>query len=78
MPTEQWKVIPGGSVPYEIAVPYADARHRILHSRRLAPYLYVILSDGYASDLDHLLWVIRGRVTEIERWAKQIKEDSDG
>jgi len=27
---------------------------------------------------DHLRWVIRGRVGEIEVWAKQMQEDSDG
>lgn len=65
-------------VPFDLAMLHSDARHRVLHSRRLSPYLDIILSDGYASDEDHLRWVVRGRVGEIEAWAKQIKEDSDG
>ena len=75
--TDTWRVYQNGSVPYGTATLYADARHRVLHSRRLAPHLDVILSDGYASDEGHLLWVVRGRVAEIEQWAKQIKEDTD-
>jgi hypothetical protein len=39
--------------------------------------LDIIMAEGYVS-VDHLRWVIRGKVGEIESWAKQIKEDSDG
>ena len=65
-------------VPYALAALHSDARHRVLCSRTLAPHLDMIMSDGYASDEDHLRWVIRGKVGEIEAWAQQIKEDSDG
>ena len=51
---------------------------RVACSPRLNKYYAIIMSDGYASDDDHLRWVIRGRVGEIEAWAKQIQEDSDG
>lgn len=72
-----WRVSPGGSVRFESAALYADARHRVLHSRRLRPLLAVILADGYAADDDHLRWVVRGRVAEIESWARQITKDAE-
>lgn len=50
---------------------------RVERSPRLRKYKDIILSDGYASDRDHLLWVIRGKVGEIESWAQQIRRDSD-
>ena len=62
--------------PLESATLYADARQRVLASRRLRPYLEIILADRSEGD-DHLRWVIRGKVKEIEAWAQQIKEDSD-
>jgi hypothetical protein len=74
---DAWKVY-GGMTEWERAPLYADARQRVLTSRRLSKYMDIILSDGYATDDDHLRWVIRGRVGEIEAWAKQIREDSDG
>ena len=74
---DAWKVS-GTQVPFDFATLYADARQRALGSRRLASYYDIILGGGYASDAGHLRWVIRGRVGEIEAWAKQIKEDSDG
>ena len=57
---------------------HKEAARRVDRSPRLSAYRPVIMSDGYASDEDHLRWVIRGRVGEIEAWAKQIQEDSDG
>ena len=57
---------------------YCRAGTRVACSPRLNKYYAIIMSDGYASDEDHLRWVIRGKVGEIESWAKQIKEDSDG
>ena len=57
---------------------YYRAGTRVACSPRLNKYYAIIMSDGYASDEDHLLWVIRGKVGEIESWAKKIKEDSDG
>lgn len=50
---------------------------RVRRSPRLRKYDKVIFSDWSEGD-DHLRWVIRGRVSEIEAWAKQIQEDSDG
>ena len=79
--TETWRVHNNTGVvhvPYALAALHSAARHRVLHSRRLSPHLDIIMSDGYASDADHLRWVIRGKVGEIEAWAKQLKEDSDG
>jgi hypothetical protein len=63
--------------PLASAALYADARQRVLASRRLRPYLEIILADCW-NDNDHLRWVIKGKVQEIEAWARQIKEDSDG
>ena len=75
---DAWLVTGGRDVPWALAPLYADARHRVLHSPKLAPHLDIILGDGYADSDDHLRWVINGRVGEIEAWAKQIREDSDG
>lgn len=70
-------VYPDGAIPYGLATLYADARQRVLRSPRLAPYLKIIMSDGFADSESHLLWVMRAKVGEIEGWAQQIKEDSD-
>jgi hypothetical protein len=72
-----WQVFPGGAVRWSLATLYADARQRVLSSRQLRSYLEIILSDGYADDEDHLRWVVEGKVSEIETWAKQIKGDTD-
>jgi hypothetical protein len=56
---------------------YFDAARRVENSPRLRKYKHIIMSDGYADDEDHLRWVIRGRVGEIEAWAKQIAEDCE-
>jgi hypothetical protein len=53
------------------------ARSRVSRSPRLRPYESIIFGD-WSPWPDHLRWVIRGRVSEIESWAKKIKEDSDG
>ena len=66
------------NVPFDRALLYADARQRVLASRRLVSHYDLLLGDSYGSDDDHLRWVIGGKVSEIEEWAKQIKEDSDG
>lgn len=50
---------------------------RVRRSPRLRKYDKIIFADWGEGD-DHLRWVIRGRVGEIESWAKQIQEDSDG
>lgn len=47
---------------------------RVERSPRLRKYKGIIMAGGYASE-DHLRWVIRGRVGEIESWAKEIAED---
>jgi hypothetical protein len=56
---------------------YARARRRVQKSPRLRRYESILLADWPEGD-DHLRWVIRGRISEIESWAKKIKEDSDG
>lgn len=48
---------------------------RVSRSPRLRPYKKIIMV--YEGD-DHLRWVINAKVGEIEAWAQQIKEDSDG
>ena len=57
--------------PLESATLYAHARQRVLASRRLRPYLETILGDHPEGD-DHLRWVAKARVGEIETWAKSI------
>lgn len=56
---------------------YFRAAVRVERSPRLRKYRDIIFADWSEGD-DHLRWVIRGRVGEIESWAKQIQEDSDG
>jgi hypothetical protein len=56
---------------------YFDAARRVENSPRLRKYKHIIMSDGYADDEDHLRWVIKGKVGEIEAWAKQIAEDCE-
>lgn len=75
--TDMWRVFPGGFIRFKNAVMYANAKHRVLHSRRLRDYLDIILGDGYADDVKHLQWVAKGKAAEIEAWAKQIRRDSE-
>jgi hypothetical protein len=49
------------------------AEYRVDQSRRLRRYKYIILADWREGD-DHLRWVIRATVAEIESWAKQIED----
>lgn len=53
---------------------YARAHRRVEASPRLSPYSDIILGDWAEGD-DHLRWVIRGRVSEIESWAREIQEN---
>jgi len=75
--TDLWRVHPGGLIHFAHAALYAEARHRVLHSRRLSDYLDIIMGDGYADDAEHLRWVVTGKTAEIESWAKQIRNDSE-
>lgn len=54
---------------------YYRACTRVACSPRLNKHYAIIMSDGYAADEDHLRWVIRGRVGEIEAWARRISDD---
>lgn len=56
---------------------YQKACSRVASSPRLSKYEAIIFADWSEGD-DHLRWVISGKVGEIEAWAQQIKEDSDG
>ena len=56
---------------------YALAHQRVHRSPRLLKYASIILADWNEGD-DHLRWVVRGKVGEIEAWAQQIQEVSDG
>lgn len=71
-------LVRGGGIKWELADLYSDARQRVLASPRLSKYYDIIMSDGYADSKQHLTWVKSARVGEIEAWAQQIKEDSDG
>jgi len=73
--TNGWKV-GNALVPWELASLYADARQRVLTSDRLYGYYHILLSDGYASDKEHLTWLVKGRVQELIDWAQQIRADS--
>ena len=54
---------------------YAKALARVERSPRLSKYKSIIMQD-YGGR--HWEWVAYSPVKEIESWAKQIKEDSDG
>jgi hypothetical protein len=75
--TDLWRVHPGGLIHFKNAALYENARHRVLHSRRLRDYLDIIMGDGYADDAEHLRWVAKGKTAEIESWANQIRNDSE-
>lgn len=53
---------------------YARAWRRVQKSPRLRKYSEIILAD-WSEGEDCLRWVIRGRVGEIESWAKEIAND---
>jgi hypothetical protein len=75
--TDLWRVHPGGLIHFAHTALYAEAKHRVLHSRRLRDYLDIIIGDGYADDAEHLRWVAKGKVSEVESWAKQIRSDAE-
>lgn len=56
---------------------FAKAYQRVHRSPRLRKYADIILADWPEGD-DALRWAIKSRVGEIEAWAQQIREDSDG
>ena len=56
---------------------YIRAHARVDGSPRLSKFKDIIFAD-WSEGNDHLRWVIRARVREIEGWAQQIKEDMDG
>lgn len=56
---------------------HARATWRVARSPRLRKYHKIILADWSQGD-DHLRWVMRASVKEIESWAKEIQEGSDG
>lgn len=53
------------------------AECRVDRSPRLRPHKHIILADWRDGD-DHLRWVIRSTVREIEAWAKEIQHESQG
>ena len=69
-------LVRGYSLPHEHAPLSSAANQRLLRSPNLREDLDIIMSD-YASEEDHLRWVIRGRVGEIAAWAEQIRRDSE-
>jgi hypothetical protein len=66
-----------GARPTPLATLYSNAKQRVMRSPRLRDYLSIIMDDGWSGDEDHLRWVIRGKVGEIELWARQIKRGCD-
>jgi hypothetical protein len=54
---------------------YVRAHARVDRSPRLSKYKAIIFAD-WSEGNDHLRWVIRGKVSEIESWAEQIRRDS--
>lgn len=70
--TKRWRNSPAFADSLE-----ARARRRVSRSPRLRKYIDVIFYEWFHAE-DHLRWVMRGRVSEIEAWAKQCKEGIDG
>lgn len=60
----------------EWATLFDNAQRRVRHSPRLRKYERIIFAD-WSPWPDHLRWVSRGRVGEIESWAKAIAEESE-
>lgn len=54
---------------------YQRAVSRVARSPRLRKYDSIIFSDWSEGD-DHLRWVIRGTVGEIESWAQSIAQQA--
>lgn len=69
---KRWRNSPAAADSLE-----ARARRRVERSPRLRKYYDVIFYEWFHAE-DHLRWVIRGRVAEIEAWARQRKEESNG
>jgi hypothetical protein len=55
---------------------YDRAVSRVQRSPRLSKYERVIFEDWSEGD-DHLRWVIRATVKEIEAWASQVAEEGE-
>lgn len=55
---------------------FAKAWRRVQKSPRLFPYADIILQDWPEGD-DHWRWVIRGRVSEIEEWARDCQDEGE-
>jgi hypothetical protein len=62
------------SIPERLALLYADARQRVLASRNLRDHYYTIMDESWSSDEDHLVWVLRAKVSEIASWAKAVED----
>ena len=60
-------------IPQEWEMLFDRARSRVDRSPRLRPYSDIIFAD-WSNWTDHLRWVIRGMVSEIESWAKEIAD----
>lgn len=69
-----WRV-GDANVPWELALPYSDARLRCLNSPALYEHILIIMDDAWADDADHLRWVNTAKVSEIVAWAKTIVKD---
>jgi hypothetical protein len=70
--TWTWKV-GRVSVPECLALLYADARRRVLASPVLGDHYYTIMDESWSSDEEHLVWVLRAKVSEIASWAKAVE-----
>jgi len=70
--SDLWRVHPGGFIHYENAALYEDAKHRVLHSRRLRDYYEIILSNGVADNADHLRWVAKAPAADVAAWAQRV------
>jgi hypothetical protein len=66
-------LVRGVGIPLPSATLFADARQRVLASRRLSKYHPIILGDWPQGD-EHWRWVCKAKVSEIESWAKEIAD----
>lgn len=60
-------LIDGMEIPWELAALYADARQRVLSSRRLRDHYKVIMNHKDHDIKDHLVWLLRAKTEEIVR-----------
>jgi len=68
-------LVDGRKIPWDLAVLYADARQRILSSRKLRQH-YEIAMDPKGQNLaDHLAWLVRAKTEDIKKALEAFRQE---